>query len=402
MRRTPLAEDLVIAAKSNWDPAIRREHALASGVAELGYTTSFIERPADIRSYRLYGGRGFITGSMAGLQPRSVMSRLLVYPRTALLPGHCNVVGRHCDGASLQRLLRRQSPQATLVVTTPWYWAAARRAPQARRVVDFGDDWTTLIPRARANILRMYAQIADEADEIVVASAEMIPLFPGREPIVIRNATDGELLDRPYSPTPNAGRLGFVGTLSERFDAALVAQVLESVPGWTLHLWGSCQYSGAAGRPSADLQQLLATGNEPRVHWHGPVPRSHLSDVLDSVDVLIIPNRPDVTLGQDSMKLYDYSARGRPVISAPLPTSALRPPHLMEAADLASWVQALKQAGEESTDPKRAACLGAERRQWAHSHTWRQRVPEWWRAVRGDKAAAAERVVSKSSGSVIL
>jgi glycosyltransferase involved in cell wall biosynthesis len=227
--------------------------------------------------------------------------------------------------------------------------------------------------------------IAAEADEVIVASPGLMDSFPGRSPRLIRNATDDALIESPATAPPRRNKMVYVGTLSERFDAPLLGRVLDELPAWQLDLWGPCLYAGHGDQPGTELRDLLARG-EDRVRWHGPAPRKNLAPILDTGDVLVLPNRPSATVGQDSMKAYDYSARGRPVVSTELPELAVRPPLLTERSDVDGWVDALVAASGELDDQVVTAERSTVRRDWASRNTWSARVPEWWATVNGTTA----------------
>jgi hypothetical protein len=73
------------------------------------------------------------------------------------------------------------------------------------------------------------------------------------------------------------------------------------------------------------------------------------------------------------MKLYDYAARGRPIVSTPFANAAssAAPPHLRLAGTAAEVAVALEAALAEPP----AHALG--RRAWAESQRWEARWPAW-------------------------
>jgi glycosyltransferase involved in cell wall biosynthesis len=180
--------------------------------------------------------------------------------------------------------------------------------------------------------------------------------------------------------TPPAPRtLLYVGTLSPRFDAPFMARVLDALGDWTLELIGPCLYPGRGDRPDEELDALLA---RPDVRWHGALPREDVPAHLDAASVLILPNRPARSVGQDSMKLYDYAARGRPIVSTDWnPRMAeTGPPHTLVAAAPEAFAAAVRSAAEEP------AAHAQARRAWGAEQTWDARWPAWSAAVLGGLA----------------
>jgi hypothetical protein len=109
------------------------------------------------------------------------------------------------------------------------------------------------------------------------------------------------------------------------------------------------------------------------------MPRAAAVELLDRSAVAIVPNRPDRSLGQDSMKFYDYAARGRPIVSTRWfdPSSADGPPHLRLAGTACEFAEAVIAAAGQGDQ------AAEDRRSWAAERTWRRRWPQWAEAVFG-------------------
>jgi glycosyltransferase involved in cell wall biosynthesis len=269
-------------------------------------------------------------------------------------------------------------PASTIVTTVPWHWPTVSRTAANRRVLDVADDWASLIPSRARRIDQLYARAAAEADAIVVASGRLASLFDGRHVAVVRNAADDRLVRAPASQPPGERRLVYVGTLSERFDAPLAGALLDRLAGWTLELYGACAYARRGDAPGPELAALLRRTDR-RARWLGPVPRERLLEVLDRADVLLLPNRGDQGRGQDSMKIYDYAARGRPIVATCGARDGITelPPHVRVGGDADVLGTLVLDAADE---PPQAA---EERRMWAAQQTWGSRWAHWSRALFG-------------------
>jgi glycosyltransferase involved in cell wall biosynthesis len=165
--------------------------------------------------------------------------------------------------------------------------------------------------------------------------------------------------------------------LTPRFDAQLMREVLIALPDWRLDLVGGCLYPRHGSAPSPELNELLSLGE--RVRWHGPMARDAAIPLLDQASVAVVPNRPERSLGQDSMKFYDYAARGRPIVSTRWfdGTTVESPPHLTLVSTAKAFAEAVAAAESEP------ASAAEERRRWAAEHTWDKRWPAWASAVFG-------------------
>jgi hypothetical protein len=372
---------LVMVSKSPWLPAVRREHALAQQAVASGNAVTFLEQPTDLRALQGPQRGRYLSELVTGPHPNTTFGNgALVLARGVLAPGHRGKVALRTETALLGRDLRRVNvgPESVVVANTPWVWPAVRRSGAARRVIDLADDWSALIPERAELMHGLHRVIADEADDIVVASPALADIFPDRKVIVVRNATDDSALTLQATPPPKEQRLVAVGTLSERFDADLVGALLDRLPDWRLSLFGECKYAGRDGVPSVELQRLLDREDR-RVAWHGVVDREKLPQTLDAADVLLIVHRPELSRGQDSMKLYDYAARGRPVVctTGALPVAEARPPHLYVADTAHELATAVRAAADETGQE------ASDRIAWAAQNVWSSRWPEWWSAVTG-------------------
>jgi hypothetical protein len=367
----PSPPALVIASKSRFDPPIRREHQLATLAAAAGHGVTFVEPPADIRALRSAWRSDWVKRAVrpavhdgpGGIQVRA---------RSTLMPAHRHRSLEKLDAWSLRRSVPAASvPRPTVVVTLPWQWPGVSQLRGYRRVFDVADDWASLLPDRAARIAELYAQAAEEADAITIVSDALRCRFPDRTVHLVRNALDASLLATQPGALPRAQRLVYVGTLSERFDTDLAGALIDALPGWTLQLYGGCAYSRRGDLPSAELEELLARADG-RVRWHGPVARVRVAAVIDSADVLLLPNRA-LGRGQDSMKIYDYSARGRPIVATAASVDGIseRPPHMWVGS---TPLELAQQVRETTDEPQQWA---TDRIDWARNQTWESRWPAW-------------------------
>ncbi len=294
-----------------------------------------------------------------------------------MAPGHHSVPAARVDGLLLARTLRvTVATDASIVCSWPWDWPAVAVTPARRRVFDMADDWGELMPGRRERFARLYARIADEADAIIVVNESLKRHFPGRDAVVVQNGVDRSLLSDPLVPTAHARTMVYTGTLTPRFDEELMRCVMARLCDWRLELVGECMYPGEGRHPGAALRELLA--DRERVRWHGPLGRQQAMVVLDRASVAVVPNRPELSLGQDSMKLLDYAARGRPIVTTRwFSKHAEVPPGALCADEPEAFAQAVLVAAAEPAD------VGRRRREWASHRTWGVRWPIWSDAVFG-------------------
>ena len=113
----------------------------------------------------------------------------------------------------------------------------------------------------------------------------------------------------------------------------------------------------------------------------GVISRDSLASRLDEARVLILPHRPLGAVRGDSMKLYDYAARGRPIVSTRWADDLgeTAPPGTFVADTAEQFADAVALAVDE--DP----CDRAARRAWAEKQNWSSRWDAWAQAVFGPR-----------------
>jgi glycosyltransferase involved in cell wall biosynthesis len=229
---------LIICSKSPWFPAIRREQALTRVAAEQGHRVMYIEQPLDVRALAGSGRRAWLRGLAGGTENWTVAGGIEVIPRASILPPHRGRLGWRLESKQLPRLIEGgSSGGGTVVATAPWQWPALTRLRGYRRVFDCADDWSVLLPGQRVAIREQYRRIADEADAVIVVNEQRLaPLFGAREVFEFPNWTSPELLATPVASPPEDPVVAYAGTLSERLDAPLVADVLQRLAGWRLEI----------------------------------------------------------------------------------------------------------------------------------------------------------------------
>ena len=156
-----------------------------------------------------------------------------------------------------------------------------------------------------------YATIVPRADRVFAtgpASARVLTRW--RPDVTLQpNGVDPEAfagpVDRP-ADLPGAPVVGYAGKLAERIDDDLVAAVARDLPEVQFVFVGPVLNTGA----------IRAMRGQPNVQVLGDRPYSDLPAYVRSFDVAWIPHRVGAgETGGDPIKLYEYWAAGRQVIS---------------------------------------------------------------------------------------
>jgi glycosyltransferase involved in cell wall biosynthesis len=157
--------------------------------------------------------------------------------------------------------------------------------------------------------------------------------------------------------------VGFIGTLSDWVDIELMAKVAGKMKHVSF-VW--------VGPSHTNVDSLRSQKN---VHLLGPKPYEDLPAYIHHFDVCVIPFKINqLTVNVNPVKMYEYFATGRPVVSAPLP-EVKKYEGIVEIAETKEeWVDAIEKALSEDSVEKSQA-----RKQIAQENSWEAR----WEKVDG-------------------
>ncbi|MCB1500208.1 MAG: glycosyltransferase [Bauldia sp.] len=124
--------------------------------------------------------------------------------------------------------------------------------------------------------------------------------------------------------------IGYAGNMSHRIDWALLADVADARPDWTIVL------IGAVPGDSEDCARVIRRRN---VHALGPIPYEKARAFIAAFDVAIVPHAVDaISERMNPLKIYVYRSLGLPVVSTPVPNADDLADEVGFAASSASFV----------------------------------------------------------------
>jgi glycosyltransferase involved in cell wall biosynthesis len=154
--------------------------------------------------------------------------------------------------------------------------------------------------------------------------------------------------------------IGFFGLLADWIDIPLLAHLARARPDWTLLL---------VGHASTDLAPFEGLKNVVRV---GPQPYDSLPGWAKAFDVAVMPYRMNRQVqNANPLKLREYLATGKPVVSVPTPEVARFLPHVRLAEGPDAFLQAVEAALADHDPAARQARMDSVR-----GMSWDARVAE--------------------------
>jgi glycosyltransferase involved in cell wall biosynthesis len=249
---------------------------------------------------------------------------------------------------------------------------------EALLVYDCYDDYFAhATGRRLADLKRRHAAILQRADLVLAASEPLLHAMHGqaRQTMLLPNAADDELFlpgkyGQPLVP-PELEHLphpiiGFVGRVGQWLDFELLAELAERRRDWSFAFLGphdgdrrllSCP--GYAHFKAAENLYLL-----------GPRGHSSVPAYMHAFDVCIIPYLLDGQVPSSSpLKLYEYLAAGKPVVSVPISDVARFQPLVRIAIDAGAFECAIA----DSLEPEDGG-LKERRLEIARQNSWPRRA----------------------------
>ena len=243
------------------------------------------------------------------------------------------------------------------------------------------DDYAFYWSSRGETIRRLERQAVDEADlsvfcakvraeELALAvpgsSGRIVHLPHGAPSWTIAEAPQDRPADGPADlrtlPRP---WLGFIGSLEDRLDWALVGRVADEFPSGSIVLLGREPNPQPSQRWYGHYREAVA---RPNVHMLGWKPQGEIGLYNAAFDVCLIPYRTDHPFNRVSCptKVMDYMATTRPVVSTALPECRLYR-HLFEVAETSDgFLNAIRGIVDQGSDDGRSAL----RWQAARDSTW--------------------------------
>jgi GT2 family glycosyltransferase/glycosyltransferase involved in cell wall biosynthesis len=290
--------------------------------------------------------------------------------------------------ASLRMLREWHGGRGVVNIVQHAYWAVpAERVPAATLVYDCMDHHAGFADNS-SDIEQEEARLAERADLTVVTSDWLHREMSrgARRVATVRNACEYEFFATHPGKSCKGkdGRqvIGYYGAIADWFDVGLVEQVATAYPHARVVLVGA-DTVGAS-------RQLSHLAN---VELVGEVPYRDLPYWLHGFDVCILPFRiVPLTLATNPVKVYEYLAAGKQVVSVDLPELAQFEGHVAVARDNRAFLDAvgdsLRLAGTEADQ-----CAAEARRAFASTQTWTARAEQFQSEIAAARPALASIVV---------
>ena len=253
----------------------------------------------------------------------------------------------------------------TLLIQQPFWWPLVVQMQQEKVIYDCIDHHAGFHAVSNPSLIEFERQLINAADEVIATSdtlADKIKIT--RECHLIRNACEFELFSQAGRvKTSTRPIIGYVGAVSEWFDGQLLFDVAKARPDWQFDIYGAIV--------GADVAACRAL---PNVNFFGEISYESVPSVVANFEICIIPFKLNLlTYATNPVKVYEYLASGRPVISTALPELAnMEYIDVLCAVSAKDFILKIELMLEIADIPDRIRC----RRSFASQNDWTIRVGE--------------------------
>lgn len=245
-------------------------------------------------------------------------------------------------------------------------------------VFDAVDNWVEhpdyLKQMKKKKMLNKYKTIAQKADVIFTVSKDLLNFFKelGRTKDIywIPNGVnydhfnDPEKISQENELTKMEKKIiGYLGTIEDRVDIDLIVEIATKNPDKEIVLCGPVW-------PSIKKELDKKIGSLENVHTYGRIKFDLAPSYVNQFDVAIIPHKLNKFVNSmNPMKMYDYLACGKPVVSTAGAGTDMFKDHIYIANSNEEFINKINQALEEDSSDKQNA-----RKEAVKKHSWRARA----------------------------
>ena len=227
-----------------------------------------------------------------------------------------------------------------LVTTVPNIHGAVDRLGASKVIYYCVDDFSEWPGMERDATLEMESRLLRSVDSVIATSQALFDKFSTTHPThLLTHGVDLETFTRDsvdvhrvLNDVPEP-RVGYFGLLDDRSDIDLLVAVATELPDVSFVFTGPTE---------GDLSSLRRL---PNTYFSGSVPYPELPSVIAGWRACFLPYRMNaLTEKINPLKLKEYLASGKPVVSTPLPEATRLRNYLRIAVDVDEWCAAIRNA----------------------------------------------------------
>lgn len=379
--------EILCFSSSDWHGIWGSRQQIMRRMAARGHRVLFVERPVGLEHWLRYAEFRRRKGQRWREGRREVEPGLHIVSLPLLLPGRyysprVNRINGRITVRAVRRTLAQLGMERPLLwIYNPFQGDLVGQFGETASVYHCIDEWTAgTSGRKRAIIRQLEIELLRRVDLVFAnspptfdekrhfnANTHRIPSGVDFDHFAAgasgRDAAQPVAAELAHIPAP---RIGYSGHVNDRLDYGVLEALARERPAWSLVLVGSTHPWTMEAEPLQRLQQY------PNVHFLGKQPYAKMPELLRGLDVCLMPYIDDDRGHYRSpLKLYEYLAAGKPVVSTPHPEADEFAELVYQAAAPGDFVRAVERALADKS-PARVE----QREAVASQHSWDARVAQ--------------------------
>lgn len=268
---------------------------------------------------------------------------------------------------SIEALKQRFGMKETVSIVDLPFWSTLVYEIENNKIIYDCMDEHEGFSNTSSELLSLEPTLLRKADIVVASSKHLYNKAKefNSSVYLIPNAGEYEHFSVPTTERPSdishvsGPIIGYFGAIADWFDMKLVYELARRNPQWSFVLIGSTYLS--------DTTDMVKLKN---VHFLGEKPYADLPAYLHLFDVCIIPFViKQLTIATNPVKVYEYLAAGKPVVSTNLPELS----DMSDYVKLAEGTEAFEEGIQEALLEAESAEWMEKRQQFAFENSWKHR-----------------------------
>jgi glycosyltransferase involved in cell wall biosynthesis len=378
--------DILCFAPGPWDDIWRNRHQIMTRLAQANrvlYVEPWPELRPTLRRWR----QGSLSrADLRGPRLRKVQESLYVYSPASWAPRATRFPLSSATDAVYMAFLRRVLKRLRFQKPILWLFLPEMEVFIGRfdeklviyHIVDEYAGYSGVSETWRPVVQQMEERLARRADLVFVTSPDLLERKHAlnQKIVLVPNAVDYQAFSAVADRGPKAALpadmanvrppiAGYVGAINDKLDLPLLLRVAGKAPQWSFVLVGPITIQTTEGQQALDVLRTLL-----HVHFLGSKGVADVPSYIAACAVCLLPYQiNEWTKHIDSLKLYEYLACGKPVVSTDVPAARRFAEVVRIVKDEGEFISSMDSALNEDRPAARA-----RRRQLAAQNTWEQRV----------------------------
>ena len=370
MERTlSFKEDILLFSSMKWNDLWTRKQRFALMLSEMGCRVMYVEQR--VHSRGLWSKKGVGLRGRVVDEPSSNLTifRLPVaFPFTGKFRVSKAISNWHAS-ISLRNLMKSKEFETPILWSiNPYIWDFLFTIENKLFIHEVIDELSEY-PRPYPNIIEIEKKVLQRADLVFVTASGLLKTKGPYNPhtYLVPNGVDFDFFSRfasqDISPPEDLKSLphpilGFVGGVHSWLNFDLIREVAVRRPQWTFVFVG----------PVGDDAEVSKVNDIDNVHFLGRKPKEEVPLYVGAFDVCINPFKLErLAEYVNPLKVYEYLAMGRPVVSTSMPELLRLSDVLYLADETEGWVSSIDKAiREDNKERQQARTEVARRYSWTN------------------------------------